>query len=54
MKKNDDWNGFELCYYGNFGEGGAAHVKSIPPCKIGWSSIKDIKKMWKSIDKGGR
>ena len=53
MKKNDDWNGFELCYYGNFGEGGAAHVKSIPPCKLGWNSIKDVKKMWKKFDKHG-
>ena len=49
----DGFNGFELCYFGNYGEGGSEHVKSIPPVKIGGWNIKAVKGAWEQIDKRG-
>ena len=49
----DGFNSFELCYFGNYGEGGSQHVKSIPPEKIGGWTLKAIKGVWESIDKRG-
>ena len=49
----DGFNSFELCYFGNYGEGGSQHVKSIPPVKIGGWNLKAIKGAWESIDKRG-
>ena len=49
----DGFNSFELCYFGNYGEGGSQHVKSIPPVKIGGWNLKAIKSAWESIDKRG-
>lgn len=46
MKREDGFNGGELCYYGNYGEGGARIVTTIPPkAPLAWN-LKDVPKLW--------